>query len=185
MRFSRTAHLKRGGVTTSPGGQAERGAHRTVTAREGSSRVTGTPPLPTQRSRGPRWSARSAPTPAGCWISVLDEAPTATPADLDGRHVCRHCRATIAGASVMTIGLAVGGLGIAVTSGVSGYWAIQAGDTAGAIAGGIGVGAGLAITAGAIGIAAGVAAAPVVLAVGIKAAVGVGIFHLGRHFDWW
>jgi hypothetical protein len=85
----------------------------------------------------------------------------------------------------MTIGLAVGGLGIAVTSGVSGYRAIQAGDTAGAIAGGIGVGAGLAITAGAIGIAAGVAAAPVVLAVGIIAAVGVGIFHLSRHFDWW
>jgi RHS repeat-associated protein len=93
--------------------------------------------------------------------------------------------ATVAGASALTVGLAVGGLGIAVASGVSGWRAYQAGDTAGAIAGGVGVGAGLAITAGAIGIAAGVACAPLVLAVGAIAAVGVGIYHVGKYFDWW
>ena len=91
----------------------------------------------------------------------------------------------IAGVSAMTIGLAVGGLGIAITSGVSGYRALEAGDTAGAVAGGVGVAAGLAITAGAIGIVAGVAAAPVLLVGGIVAAIGVGIFHAGRYFDWW
>jgi RHS repeat-associated protein len=93
--------------------------------------------------------------------------------------------ATIAGASAMTVGLALGGIGIAVASAVSMKRAIDQGDTAGAIAGGVGVGAGLAIAAGAVGIALGVAAAPVVLAVGVVAAIGVGIFHLGRHFSWW
>jgi RHS repeat-associated protein len=93
--------------------------------------------------------------------------------------------AAIAGVSAMSLGLIVGGLGIAITSGVSGYRAYQAGDTSGAIAGGVGVAAGLAITAGAIGLIAGVAAAPVVLAVGIAVAIGVGIFHAGRYFDWW
>ncbi|WP_198667711.1 toxin TcdB middle/N-terminal domain-containing protein, partial [Glycomyces dulcitolivorans] len=93
--------------------------------------------------------------------------------------------ATVAGVSAMTAGLVVGGLGIAVTSGISGYRAYQRGDTAGVVAGAVGVGAGLAIAAGAIGIAAGIAGAPVLLAVGIVAAIGVGIYHLGDFFDWW
>jgi hypothetical protein len=91
----------------------------------------------------------------------------------------------VAGVSTMMLGLAVGGVGIAITSGVSGYRAYEAGDTAGAVVGGIGVGAGLAITAGAIGIMAGVACAPVILVVGIVAAIGVGVFHAGRYFKWW
>ncbi|MEU6250686.1 SpvB/TcaC N-terminal domain-containing protein [Glycomyces sp. NPDC047010] len=93
--------------------------------------------------------------------------------------------ATVAGVSAMTAGLVIGGLGIAATSAVSGYRAYQRGDVPGVVAGAVGVGAGLAIAAGAIGIAAGIAGAPVLLAVGIVAAIGVGIFHLGRAFDWW
>jgi RHS repeat-associated protein len=93
--------------------------------------------------------------------------------------------AAIAGVSAMTAGLAIGGVGIAVTSGVSMVRSARAGDTAGTLAGGVGVGAGLAIAAGAIGIAAGVAGAPVLLALGAVAALGVGIFHAGRYFDWW
>ncbi|WP_025698590.1 RHS repeat domain-containing protein, partial [Paenibacillus forsythiae] len=93
--------------------------------------------------------------------------------------------ATVAGFSALTVGVAIGGLGIAVTSGVSGYRAYQAGDTKGAVAGGVGVLAGLAIAAGAIGILAGIAGAPLLLAAGAIAAVGVGIFHAGRFFDLW
>ncbi|WP_052410229.1 SpvB/TcaC N-terminal domain-containing protein [Paenibacillus durus] len=93
--------------------------------------------------------------------------------------------ATVAGFSALTVGVAIGGLGIAVTSGVSGYRAYQAGDMKGAVAGGVGVLAGLAIAAGAIGILAGVAGAPLLLAAGAIAAIGVGIFHAGRFFDLW
>jgi RHS repeat-associated protein len=93
--------------------------------------------------------------------------------------------ATVAGFSAMTVGLVIGGLGISVTSGISAYRSFQAGDTAGGVVGLVGVGAGLAIAAGAIGIAAGIAGAPVLLAVGVVAAIGVGVFHLGRYFDWW
>jgi hypothetical protein len=60
---------------------------------------------------------------------------------------------------------------------------VRAGDTAGTLAGAVGMGAGLAITAGAIGIAAGIAEAPLLLAVGIGAALGVGIFHAYRYFS--
>lgn len=87
--------------------------------------------------------------------------------------------AKILGVSAMSAGLVVGGLGIAVTSAVSGYRAYKAGDTKGAWAGGIGVAAGLAMTAGVV------FGAPLVLAAGIIGAVGVGIFHAGRHFNWW
>jgi hypothetical protein len=82
--------------------------------------------------------------------------------------------ATVAGISAMSAGLVVGGAGIAVASGVSAYRAYEAGDTAGVVAGVIGVAAGVAIMAGVI------FGAPVVLAVGIIAALGVGLFHLGR-----
>lgn len=87
--------------------------------------------------------------------------------------------ATIAGASAVSVGLVVGGAGIAITSGISGYRAYQAGDTEGAIAGAVGVAAGLAIMAGVI------FGAPVLLAAGLIAALGVGIFHLGRKLNWW
>ncbi|WP_205324731.1 SpvB/TcaC N-terminal domain-containing protein [Glycomyces sp. YM15] len=93
--------------------------------------------------------------------------------------------ATVAGASAMTVGLVVGGLGIAVTSGISGYRAYQRGDIPGTVAGAVGVGAGLAIAAGAAGIALGIAGAPVLLAVGVAAAIGVGLYHLGGLFDLW
>jgi RHS repeat-associated protein len=89
------------------------------------------------------------------------------------------------GVTAMTAGLVIGGLGLAVVSAVGGYRAYEAGDTAGTIAGGAGVAAGLAIAGGAIMIVAGIAAGPVILAVGIVAAVGVGIFHAGRYFGWW
>ena len=86
----------------------------------------------------------------------------------------------------MTAGLVIGGIGLAAVSYVSMNRAAEAGDTPGVVAGGVGIGAGLAIAAGAIGIAAGsVVIAPVVLVVGIVAAIGVGIFHAGRYFDWW
>jgi RHS repeat-associated protein len=93
--------------------------------------------------------------------------------------------ATIAGVSAVVAGLALAGVGVAVASGISMSRAIDSGDTTGAIAGGLGVAAGLAITAGAIGLALGVACAPVLLAVGIIASVGVGVFQVGRHFSWW
>ncbi|RAO61096.1 hypothetical protein LUPAC06_00985 [Micromonospora saelicesensis] len=94
--------------------------------------------------------------------------------------------ATVATVSAMTAGLVIGGIGLAAVSYVSMNRAAEAGDTPGVVAGGVGIGAGLAIAAGAIGIAAGsVVIAPVVLVVGIVAAIGVGIFHAGRYFDWW
>ncbi len=87
--------------------------------------------------------------------------------------------ATVAGYSAMSAGLAVGGIGIAIASGVSAYRSFQRGDTAGGVAGLVGVAAGLAIT---IGVVAG---APLVLAAGIVAAIGVGLFHVGRWLDFW
>ena len=94
--------------------------------------------------------------------------------------------ATVATVSAMTAGLVIGGIGLAASSYVSMNRAAEVGDTPGVVAGGVGIGAGLAIAGGAIGIAAGsVVIAPVVLVVGIVAAVGVGIFHAGRYFDWW
>ncbi|MEU5962081.1 SpvB/TcaC N-terminal domain-containing protein [Micromonospora parva] len=94
--------------------------------------------------------------------------------------------ATVATVSAMTAGLVIGGIGLAAVSYVSMNRAAEAGDTPGVVAGAVGIGAGLAIAAGAIGVAAGsVVIAPVVLAVGIVAAIGVGIFHAGRYFDWW
>ncbi|MFG2104616.1 SpvB/TcaC N-terminal domain-containing protein [Micromonospora echinaurantiaca] len=93
---------------------------------------------------------------------------------------------TIAGVSAVTAGLVIGGLGLAAVSYVSMNRAAEAGDTGGVVAGAVGIGAGLAIAAGAIGILAGsVVVAPVVLAVGIVAAIGVGVFHAGRYFNWW
>lgn len=104
---------------------------------------------------------------------------------------------TIGGASLaaLPLGIAVGGVGLAVTSGVSMSRAIERGDTAGAVAGGVGVVAGGALAVGggiAVASAAGVAmapalvaAAPVLIVAGAVAAVGVGIFHAGRYFDWW
>jgi RHS repeat-associated protein len=93
--------------------------------------------------------------------------------------------ATVAGFSAVTVGLAVGGIGIAVTSAISGYRAYERGDTAGVVAGAVGTGAGLAIAAGAIGIIAGVAGAPILLGVGLVLAAGVGVYHLGKLFDLW
>ena len=82
--------------------------------------------------------------------------------------------ATLAGVSAMSAGLVLAGAGIAITSGISGYRAYRAGDTAGAVVGAVGVAAGVAIMAGVI------FGAPLVLAAGLIAAVGVGLFHLGR-----
>ncbi|MGY1582267.1 SpvB/TcaC N-terminal domain-containing protein [Streptomyces sp. MN13] len=82
--------------------------------------------------------------------------------------------ATVAGVSAMSAGLVAGGLGIAVASGVSGWRSYQRGDTAGAVAGAVGVAAGLAIAAGVV------FGAPLLLAAGAVAAIGVGLFHLAR-----
>ena len=97
--------------------------------------------------------------------------------------------AGIGGVSVMTIGLALGGIGIAAASGVSTSRAAKAGDTGGVIAGVAGVAAGTLITAGAVGLAAVslgfIAAAPlasVLLAAGLVLAAGVGIYHLWKAF---
>jgi RHS repeat-associated protein len=82
--------------------------------------------------------------------------------------------ATVAGVSAMSTGLVAGGAGIAIASGVSAYRAYQRGDTAGVVAGLVGVAAGLAIMAGVI------FGAPLLLLGGLIAAVGVGLFHLAR-----
>lgn len=103
--------------------------------------------------------------------------------------------ATVGGLAALPLGIALGGAALAITSGVGGYRAYQRGDTAGAVAGGVGVVAGTALAAGggiAVASAAGVAmapaviaAAPVLIAAGAVLAIGVGIFHAGRYFDWW
>ncbi|WP_330766951.1 SpvB/TcaC N-terminal domain-containing protein [Rhodococcus sp. M8-35] len=100
--------------------------------------------------------------------------------------------ATVAGLSAMTVGLAAGGIGIAVTSGISMSRAADRGDSRGAIAGFVGTAAGLSIAAGAAGLILGAAAAPalfaaapVLIGAGIVAALAVGAFHVGRHFGWW
>jgi RHS repeat-associated protein len=97
--------------------------------------------------------------------------------------------------AAMPLGIAISGAAIAITSGVSGYRAYQRGDTAGVVAGAVGVAAGTSLAVGgtialvsAAGIAmapALIAAAPVLIAAGAIAAIGVGIFHIGRYFDWW
>lgn len=100
--------------------------------------------------------------------------------------------ATVAGLSAMTVGLGVGGIGIAITSAISMSRAADRGDGRGTIAGFVGTAAGLSIAAGAAGLLLGAAAAPllfaaapVLIAAGIVAALGVGVFHAGRHFGWW
>jgi RHS repeat-associated protein len=82
--------------------------------------------------------------------------------------------ATVFGVSAMSAGLVAGGAGIAIASGVSAYRAWKAGDIPGAVAGAIGVLAGLAIMIGVI------FGAPLILLGGLIAALGVGLFHLGR-----
>lgn len=82
--------------------------------------------------------------------------------------------ATVAGVSAMSAGIALGGVGIAITSGVSAYREFSAGDYLGGSVDVVGVAAGAAIAAGVV------FGAPVVLAAGAVAALGVGLFHLGR-----
>jgi hypothetical protein len=82
--------------------------------------------------------------------------------------------ATVAGVSAVSAGVVLGGVGLAAASGVYGYRAYQAGDTAGVVAGVVGVAAGAALVAGVV------FGAPLVLAAGAVAAVGVGLFHLYR-----
>jgi RHS repeat-associated protein len=103
--------------------------------------------------------------------------------------------ATVGGVAALPLGIALSGVAVAVTSGVSGVRAYRRGDTAGAIAGGVGVVAGTSLAvgggialAGAAGVAmapALIAAAPVLIAVGAVLALGVGAFHLGRYFKVW
>ena len=103
--------------------------------------------------------------------------------------------ATVAGVAALPLGIALSGLAIGITSGVSGYRAYQRGDMAGAAVGAVGVAAGTALAvgggialAGAAGVAmapALIAAAPVLIAVGAVLAIGVGAFHLGRYFKLW
>jgi hypothetical protein len=102
---------------------------------------------------------------------------------------------TVGGLAALPLGIALSGVAVGITSGVSGYRAYQRGDTAGVVAGGVGVAAGTALAVGggiALASAAGIAmapaliaAAPVLIAVGAVAAIGVGIFHAGRYFKWW
>jgi len=97
--------------------------------------------------------------------------------------------ATVLGVSAVNLGLAVGGVGIAITSGISAYRAFKAGDTTTGVVDSVGVVAGAAVTVGAgillasaAGFAVGagaVAAAPVIIGVGLVAAAGVGLYHLG------
>jgi hypothetical protein len=81
---------------------------------------------------------------------------------------------TVLGVSAVSAGLVLGGAGIAIGSGISAYRSFQKGDTAGGIAGVVGVLAGLAIIAGVV------FGAPLVLAAGLIGAACVGLFHLAR-----
>jgi RHS repeat-associated protein len=81
--------------------------------------------------------------------------------------------ATVLGVSAMSAGLVVGGAGLAIGSGISAYRAYKRGDTVGVVAGLIGVAAGIAIVAGVV------FGAPLILAAGIGAAIGLGLWHLG------
>ncbi len=95
----------------------------------------------------------------------------------------------VLGVSAVNLGLAIGGVGIAVTSGISAYRAFKAGDITTGIVDSVGVAAGVAVTAGAgillasaAGVAVGaglVAAAPIIIGVGLVAAAGVGLYHFG------
>jgi RHS repeat-associated protein len=85
----------------------------------------------------------------------------------------------VAGFSAMTLGLVAGGLGIAISSAVSGIRALEAGDKYGATAGVLGVLGGLALTAGAITLGSGL------LAFGILASLVIGGFHSGRYYGAW
>ncbi len=76
--------------------------------------------------------------------------------------------------AAMTGGLIAGGLGLSIASGIGSYRSFKSGDTTGGIVDAVGVAAGLAIAGGVI------AGAPVVLAIGAVAALGVGAFHLYR-----
>jgi hypothetical protein len=97
--------------------------------------------------------------------------------------------ATVLGVSAVNLGLAIGGVGIAVTSGISAYRAFKAGDITTGVVDSVGVAAGVAVTAGAgillasaAGVAVGaglVAAAPIIIGVGLVAAAGVGLYHFG------
>ncbi|MEV5313373.1 SpvB/TcaC N-terminal domain-containing protein [Streptomyces sp. NPDC052610] len=82
--------------------------------------------------------------------------------------------ATVAGVSVASAGAVLGGVGLAVGSGVYAYRAHQQGDTAGVVAGLVGVAAGAALVAGVV------LGAPALLIGGTIAALGVGLFHLAR-----
>ncbi|MET3934839.1 SpvB/TcaC N-terminal domain-containing protein [Arthrobacter sp. OAP107] len=79
-----------------------------------------------------------------------------------------------AGVTAMTAGLALGGVGIAITSAISGIRAFRRRDFWGAFAGGVGLLAGAAITIGAF------FSMPAFLVGGLIAAAGVGLFHLQR-----
>ena len=77
-------------------------------------------------------------------------------------------------ALAMSAGLVLGGAGTAIGSFISARRAFRKGDTAGGVAGIVGVLAGLAIVAGVA------FSAPLLLAAGIVGAIGVGLFHIGR-----
>ncbi len=103
--------------------------------------------------------------------------------------------ATVAGVAALPLGIALSGVALGVTSGVSGYRSYQRGDAAGAVAGGAGVlGGGLLAAGGGIALASAagvamapalIAAAPVLIAAGAIIGLGVGAFHLGRYLSWW
>ncbi|BAV06841.1 RHS repeat-associated core domain-containing protein [Filimonas lacunae] len=100
---------------------------------------------------------------------------------------------TIAGVAALPLGLVVGGVGMAITSGISMKRAMDRGDTAGAVVGGVGIAAGASIAVGGAIALAGAAvtgtaiaaAAPVLIIGGAVAALGVGAYHLGKYFNWW
>lgn len=98
--------------------------------------------------------------------------------------------ATVLGVSAVSLGLVLGGAGIAITSGISAYRAFQAGDITTGIVDSVGVVAGTAVAVGAgillasaAGVAVGaglIAAAPILIGVGLVAAAGVGLYHLAK-----
>ncbi|MEO7975516.1 SpvB/TcaC N-terminal domain-containing protein [Flavobacterium sp.] len=125
----------------------------------------------------------------GASSTLFGAAPTAT--------VGSVTVGSVGGMSVaaLPLGIALSGVAVGVTSGVSGYRAYQRHDTPGTVAGAVGVVAGTSLAAGgtiallsAGGVAmapALVAAAPVLIAVGAVLAIGVGVFHAGRYFNCW
>ncbi|PTQ98228.1 RHS repeat-associated protein [Mucilaginibacter yixingensis] len=156
-----------------------------------SRRTLNNPTLPPEQVRGlpGRWGAASRGlSVVGTGLSAYSlyrdiragDAPMATADTLTTAgggleiYAFTTSGATVAGVSAASAGMVLAGAGIAIGSGISAYREFKAGDNLGGTVDLIGVAAGIAIVAGVV------FSAPALLIGGAIAALGVGLFHLGR-----